>query len=66
EEAASVFRWSIPRLPIGGGALIERGVPQGPEVARTLRLIEDRWAEAGFPTGEGFEQLVQTVIDSPR
>ena len=66
EEAASVFQWSIPRLPIGGGALIERGVPQGPEVARTLRLIEDRWAEAGFPTGEGFEQLVQTVIDSRR
>jgi poly(A) polymerase len=62
KEAAIALRWAVPRLPIGGGALIKRGVPQGPEVARTLRLIEERWAEKGFPTGEAFERLLQEII----
>jgi poly(A) polymerase len=62
EEAASILNWIIPRLPIGGGALIERGIPQGAEVARTLRAIEDRWVEAGFPSGEPFERLLQEII----
>ena len=62
KEAASVSRWSLPRLPISGGTLIERGIPQGPEVARTLRQIEDRWIEAGFPSGDGFERIVAEAI----
>ena len=62
EEAAAILNWTIPRLPIGGGALIERGVPQGPDVARTLRVIENGWVAAGFPTGETFERLLQEII----
>lgn len=62
QEAATVRDWSVPRLPIGGGTLIERGIPQGPEVARALRQIEDRWVEAGFPLDEGLEQIVTKVI----
>jgi len=62
EEAATILDWPVPRLPMGGGALIERGVPKGPEVARGLREIENRWVEAGFPTGETFERLVQEVL----
>ena len=58
DEAAGIARWTPPRLPIGGGDLIRRGVPQGPEVAKTLRRIEDEWEKAGFPEGEAFEQLV--------
>ena len=62
EDAAGVSAWTPPRLPIGGGDLIERGVPQGPEVARTLRRIEDSWERAGFPDGDAFQQLVAAEL----
>jgi poly(A) polymerase len=58
EAAAHIAHWKAPRLPIGGGVLIERGVPEGPIVARTLRRIEDRWVEEGFPAGDAFEAIV--------
>jgi poly(A) polymerase len=57
-QAASIAHWRIPRLPIGGGKLIARGLAEGPAVARTLRRIEDRWIEGGFPHGEAFERIV--------
>lgn len=41
--------WTPPALPIGGGALIERGVPRGPDVARALRAVERQWIDEGFP-----------------
>jgi len=53
-DAAAISGWTPPRLPISGGALIARGVPEGPEVAKTLRQIEDSWEAAGFPTGSDF------------
>lgn len=64
KDAAAVLDWPVPRLPIGGGELIKRGVPQGPEVARKLRQIEERWVEAGFPTGPEFERIICDVIGS--
>jgi poly(A) polymerase len=65
-HAAEIAGWKAPRLPIGGGALINRGLPQGPIVARTLRNIEDRWVEAGFPSGEAFERIVDEALKSAR
>jgi poly(A) polymerase len=44
--------WERPTLPIGGGALVARGLGKGPDVARTLRAIEDRWIAEGFPPAE--------------
>ncbi|HEU0309645.1 MAG TPA: CCA tRNA nucleotidyltransferase [Sphingomicrobium sp.] len=61
-EAKRVARWTPPRLPIGGGDIIARGVPEGPQVAKALRRIEDRWEAAGFPTGEKFELLVEDAL----
>jgi poly(A) polymerase len=61
-EAAAIARWSPPRLPISGGALIGRGLVEGPIVARTLRRIEERWVADGFPTGEDFERIVDDAI----
>ena len=58
DEAAAISAWKPPRLPIGGGALIARGLAEGPIVARTLKAIENRWVEAGFPTGDAFQELV--------
>ena len=61
-DAAAVSRWEAPRLPIAGGYLIKRGLAQGPAVARTLRRIEDRWVDEGFPSGDAFEQIVSETL----
>ena len=61
-DASDVAGWSPPRLPIRGGALIARGVTEGPDVAKTLRKIEDAWEAAGFPSGDDFEKLVRQAL----
>lgn len=61
-EARAIADWTPPRLPIGGGALIKRGLPEGPVVSRTLRRIESEWIEAGFPTGAEFDAIVDAAI----
>ena len=61
-DARAIAKWTPPRMPIGGGDVIARGVTEGPEVARTLRRIEDLWESAGFPTGQAFERLVEEVL----
>jgi poly(A) polymerase len=63
-DAAAISDWRRPRLPIGGGALIKRGLSAGPVVAATLRLIEDRWVAAGFPQGESFTRIVDEALKS--
>lgn len=64
EAAASIASWRAPRLPIGGGALISQGLPAGPIVARTLRKIEQRWVEAGFPQGRQFDAIVAEALEA--
>jgi poly(A) polymerase len=61
-DAAALGDWPVPRLPITGGQLIKRGVPQGPLVAKTLHAIERAWVEAGFPAGESFDRMVAEEI----
>ena len=63
-DAAAVSQWETPRLPISGGALIKRGLAQGPAVAQTLRRIEDRWVDEGFPAGEAFERIVSETLSA--
>ncbi len=60
--AAALANWRAPRLPIGGGMLIARGLVEGPAVARTLRRIEDQWVEAGFPQGVALEKIVADAL----
>ena len=60
-DAAGIAHWPIPRLPIGGGELIARGVEQGPEVARTLKAIEQAWIDAGFPPD--IDAIVSSVLN---
>ena len=62
EGARTLSSWKVPRLPITGGALIARGLPEGPIVARTLRQIEEGWLRAGFPTGADFDQIVSDEL----
>jgi len=61
-DAASIATWKPPRLPLGGGVLIARGLAEGPVVARTLRKIEDAWVEAGFPSGAELERIVNEAL----
>ena len=46
---AALQQWQKPRLPIGGGELVDRGLKAGPLVAATLQAIEREWVESGFP-----------------
>ncbi|HEX5237023.1 MAG TPA: CCA tRNA nucleotidyltransferase [Sphingomicrobium sp.] len=62
EDAAQLESWRAPRLPIGGGVLIARGLPEGPIVARTLKAIENRWVEAGFPRGDALEAIIADAL----
>jgi poly(A) polymerase len=66
DEAAGIAQWHLPRLPISGGALIKRGLAEGPIVAKTLRSIEQRWVEAGFPGGDEFETIVADAVATAR
>ena len=66
QAALRIAKWHPPRMPIGGGALIARGLPEGPIVARTLRQIEDRWVAAGFPRGDELEAIVAEALAAAR
>ena len=60
--AADIREWPVPKLPLGGGQLIERGVQRGPEVAKTLQRIERRWVDDGFPDGEAMEAIIREEL----
>lgn len=49
---APLSGWELPSFPLKGGEIVARGVSAGPEVARILREIEDRWVAEGFPERE--------------
>ena len=62
--AATLQGWERPRLRLGGGNLIEMGLPHGPIVARTLQAIEREWIEAGFPADAGTQrEMARRQVD---
>ncbi|HEX6218278.1 MAG TPA: CCA tRNA nucleotidyltransferase [Sphingomicrobium sp.] len=65
-DAAAIADWIPPRLPIGGTGLMARGLPEGPVIARTLRAIEARWVDAGFPSGPAFDTIVELGLAEAR
>ena len=66
QEAASLAGWAPPRLPIGGAKLMAHGLPEGPVIARTIRAIEKRWVEDGFPTGAALDAIVADCLAAVR
>jgi poly(A) polymerase len=62
EEVAEIRDWQPPRLPLTGGALVERGLAKGPDVARALRAVEDRWISEGFPGEERVTALADEIV----
>ncbi|MBV9932409.1 MAG: CCA tRNA nucleotidyltransferase [Alphaproteobacteria bacterium] len=62
--AKALEGWERPRLKLGGGDLIAMGLAAGPEVARTLQLLERSWGEAGFPAdAEAQRALARDAVD---
>ena len=58
----AVIAWAPPSLPIGGGALVERGLRKGPAVARALRGIETRWIAEDFPPAPRVDQIADEEV----
>jgi poly(A) polymerase len=59
---ADLSGWTRPTPPVGGGALVARGLGAGPDVSKALRLIEDRWIAAGFPAAPDSDAIVDAVV----
>lgn len=57
-DPAAMLEWEMPSLPLKGGEIVQRGVGAGPEVARILRTVENRWIAEGFPERARVEQLL--------
>ncbi|RKF21932.1 CCA tRNA nucleotidyltransferase [Altericroceibacterium spongiae] len=51
--------WDIPQFPLKGGEIVQRGVAAGPEVARILQSVQNRWVEEGFPD----RRRVQAILE---
>ncbi len=66
EPVAPLRDWAPPALPIGGGALVERGLRKGPQVAAVLRTIETAWVAEGFPDAARVDQLADAAVAEAR
>ena len=54
--------WSIPRLPITGGALVARGLIAGPVIAAALKQVEEQWIAERFPSQPRVEEIADSVV----
>lgn len=61
-DAAPLQGWTPPLFPLKGGQIVARGVKAGPEVARILRAVEDRWIAEGFPDEVRVGALLDDVL----
>ena len=61
-EARAAQAFAPPRLPLTGGALVQRGVGKGPDVARLLRQIEEAWLAEGFPDEARVSALADAAV----
>ena len=61
-DPAPVIGWDAPDFPLKGGEIVARGVGKGPEVARILQRIENRWVEEQFPPRARVEELLDEEL----
>jgi poly(A) polymerase len=61
-DTAPLNRWAVPALPLKGGEIVARGIAAGPEVARVLRAVEDRWITEGFPSRDRVQALLDEEL----
>ncbi len=63
-DAAPLADWEIPTFPLKGGAIVARGIIAGPQVARILLTVEDRWVAEGFPDAARIAQLLDAALQA--
>ncbi|MES3090042.1 CCA tRNA nucleotidyltransferase [Sphingomonas aerolata] len=61
-DVAPVADWSPPAFPISGGALVERGLRKGPDVAAMRRRIETQWIAEGFPDQARVDAIADKAV----
>lgn len=61
-DPSPVLDWTPLRLPITGGALVERGLSKGPAVAAALRVVETHWIAEGFPDAARVSAMADRVV----
>jgi poly(A) polymerase len=54
--------WRPPRLPLKGGAIVARGVAEGPRVAQLMQEVERRWIAEGFPDAARVGEIADAVV----
>ncbi|WP_375187778.1 CCA tRNA nucleotidyltransferase [Sphingobium yanoikuyae] len=54
--------WTPPSLPIGGGALIARGLQPGPDVARALQEVQKSWVAEDFPDADRVGAIADQIV----
>lgn len=59
---APLSGWDTPQLPLKGGEIVTRGVTAGPDVARILRAVEERWIAEGFPGRGRVEEILAEYL----
>lgn len=62
DGARFIARWTAPAFPLTGGAIVARGVDKGPDVARLLKLVEDRWIEEDFPDATRAGEIADEAV----
>ena len=62
DEIAPLIDWTPPAMPLSGGALIQRGLPPGPDVAKALKDIEAHWVAADFPAGDALNAIADQIV----
>ena len=61
-DITPLLDWEPPRFPLKGGEIVARGIDAGPQVARIMRKVEQRWIEEGFPDGDRIEALLDQIL----
>lgn len=59
---AALADWTPPILPIGGGALIARGLTAGPDVAKALQAVQAQWVAEDFPDAERVGAIADQTV----
>ncbi|WP_137863844.1 MULTISPECIES: CCA tRNA nucleotidyltransferase [unclassified Sphingomonas] len=61
-DVLAIRDWQPPRFPLGGGAIVARGIKAGPEVARLMKQIEEAWIAEGFPDEDRVSALADEAV----
>lgn len=61
-DISALNGWDTPTFPMKGGEIMARGVAAGPDIARILHTVENRWVDEGFPDRARVERLLDEEL----